>query len=101
MRRVEVVLSPAIVAGRSAAAAKTGEGVLRAPMPGRIVEIAVAKGAHVTRGDTLVVIEAMKLLQAMTAPCDGIVTELPRQSGDAVEVGAVLAIVKDEETDNV
>jgi len=98
---VEVVLSPAIVAGRSAAAAKTGEGVLRAPMPGRIVELAVAKGAHVARGDTLVVIEAMKLLQAMTAPCDGIVTELPRQSGDAVEVGAVLAIVKDEETDNV
>ena len=98
---VEVALCRAIAAGRSAAAATTGEGVLRAPMPGRIVELAVAKGAHVTRGDTLVVIEAMKLLQAMTAPCDGIVTDLPRRAGDAVEVGAVLAIVKDEETDHV
>jgi 3-methylcrotonyl-CoA carboxylase alpha subunit len=98
---VEVALCRAIAAGRSAAAATTGEGVLRAPIPGRVVELAVQKGARVSRGDTLVVIEAMKLLQAMTAPCDGVVTDLPRRAGDAVEVGAVLAIVKDEETDHV
>ena len=94
---VDVPVTPAIMRDRVVATESAGEGVLRAPMPGRVISCTVAPGARVTRGETLVVMEAMKLLQTMVSPCDGILRSLPHGEGEVVQAGAVLAIV-DEET---
>ena len=53
---------------------KVGQGgILRSPMPGRVVKLSVADGDKVTRGQTLLVLEAMKMEHVITAQCDGLV----------------------------
>ncbi|MCW8841893.1 MAG: biotin/lipoyl-binding protein, partial [Rhodobacteraceae bacterium] len=51
-----------------------GADLLSAPMPGAVAEVRVAPGDHVAAGDTLVVLEAMKLLQSLPAPVAGVVS---------------------------
>jgi acetyl/propionyl-CoA carboxylase alpha subunit len=75
---------------RRAAAADHGAGLL-APMPGRIRRISRPRGERVTKGDVVLVLEAMKMEHSIRAPRDGIVTLLPHREGDLVEAGAVLA----------
>ena len=65
-------------------------GAITAPMPGRIVSIEVGEGAAVTAGQKLVVLEAMKMEQALVAPFDGIVSELRVQAGAQVGEGTLL-----------
>jgi acetyl/propionyl-CoA carboxylase alpha subunit len=67
---------------------------LRAPMPGLVVDTPVALGSLVTRGQTIIVIEAMKLMQSLNAPCDGTLAALPYGPGAAIEAGAVLATIE-------
>lgn len=67
-----------------------GPGLL-APMPGRIRRISIPRGERVTKGDVVLVLEAMKMEHAIRAPRDGIVTLLPHREGDLVDAGAVLA----------
>jgi len=51
---------------------KAGQGgILRSPMPGRVVKLSVGDGDKVTRGQTLLVLEAMKMEHDITAQCDG------------------------------
>jgi len=69
------------------------DGSLRAPMPGRIVAAPVKAGDAVTQGQTVVVLEAMKMEHALTAPFDGVVQTMPVALGDQVTEGAVLAEV--------
>ena len=64
--------------------------VLRSPMPGRILEILVAEGATVSRGDPVVRLEAMKMEIDLAAPCDGRVASVPVGAGDLVEPDAEL-----------
>jgi len=72
-----------------------GEGtVLMAPMPGMIVKYAVNNGDMVKQGDTLVVLEAMKMENALTAPCAGKVQGIKFASGDTVAKGAVLCVIE-------
>jgi biotin carboxyl carrier protein len=61
-----------------------------APMPGRIVKLAVAVGDEVLEGATLVVVEAMKMENDVRARVSGVVRELHVKQGDAVEAGAKL-----------
>lgn len=75
---------------RGATGAQTGEFVLRAPMPGVIVEIAVAAGQSVEKGQTLVVLESMKMHNEFTAPRDGTVHSIRVEKRQPVEKGAVL-----------
>ncbi|MDZ3837643.1 MAG: biotin carboxylase N-terminal domain-containing protein [Rhodospirillales bacterium] len=70
---------------------------LRAPMPGRLVAAHVAPGDRVSRGATLVVLEAMKMEHAITAPADGVIAAVPFAVGDQVEDGADLVVFADEE----
>jgi acetyl/propionyl-CoA carboxylase alpha subunit len=70
-----------------------GEGALAAPMPGKVIKLAVAEGAEVAAGDVLVVLEAMKMEHELTAPADGVVAELRVAEGDQVEAGAALAVI--------
>jgi len=80
-------------AGKSGTAA-SGDS-LTAPMQGTIVKIAVEEGATVASGDLVIVLEAMKMEQPITAHRDGVVTGLTAQVGETVSSGAVLAEIKD------
>lgn len=69
---------------------------LRAPMPGRVVAVHAASGDSVRKGDAIVVIEAMKMQNALTAPTEGTLQTLNVKPGDAVEAGQVLAVISTE-----
>ena len=77
------------------AAQARGDGQIRSPMPGKIVQAPVAEGEAVTKGQVLVVLEAMKMEHALTAPADGVLTELRVKLGDQVSEGVVLARLTD------
>jgi acetyl-CoA/propionyl-CoA carboxylase biotin carboxyl carrier protein len=64
-------------------------------MQGTIVKIAVDEGAAVSAGDLVVVLEAMKMEQPITAHKTGTVTGLAAQVGQTVTSGAVLCEIKD------
>jgi propionyl-CoA carboxylase alpha chain len=70
-------------------------GSLTAPMPGSVVRVLVEAGDTVTAGQTLVVLEAMKMEHAVHAPTAGVVSELRVQPGQQVDAGSVLAVVDD------
>jgi propionyl-CoA carboxylase alpha chain/3-methylcrotonyl-CoA carboxylase alpha subunit len=78
---------------RSGAASAVSDGSLRAPMPGKVVAAPVKAGHAVTKGQPVVVLEAMKMEHALTAPFDGVV-ESVAAVGDQVVEAAVLAVVK-------
>ncbi|MGJ9422426.1 biotin carboxylase N-terminal domain-containing protein [Aeromicrobium sp. CF3.5] len=69
------------------------EGSLLAPMPAAVVDVAVTEGQTVSKGDVIVVLEAMKMQHTITAPTDGVVAQLDVTSGAQVESGAVLAVI--------
>ena len=69
-------------------------GGLIAPMPGKVIDVKVKKGKKVKAGDTLVILEAMKMEHSIKASEDGIVSELLISLNDQVENGALLMIVK-------
>lgn len=75
------------------ASAGTADGALTAPMPGTVALVKAATGEPVTAGQTLLVVEAMKMEHPLTAPFDGALTELRVRQGDAVAMDDVLAIV--------
>jgi len=63
---------------------------LSSPMPATVLRILVEAGAHVSRGDTLVTLEAMKMELAIRAPRDGVVSALHCKPGDLVPPGVNL-----------
>ncbi|MCW5745657.1 MAG: ATP-grasp domain-containing protein [Alphaproteobacteria bacterium] len=71
-----------------------GDGTLRAPMDGRIVAVKVATGDAVVRGQTLVVLEAMKMQHQIRAAADGTVASVSVTEGEQVPARAILANVK-------
>ena len=83
--------APAAAPAPVAAAPAGGESV-NAPMPGNILEIKVANGAAVKKGDVLVILEAMKMENEIVAPCDGTVNVVVTK-GAAVETGALLCTI--------
>lgn len=85
--------APAAAAAAPAAAADVDGTALVAPMPGMIISYAVAVGDTVNEGDTLCVLEAMKMENALAAPCSGEIKEISFSSGDSVPKGAVLAVI--------
>ncbi len=70
------------------------KGSLLAPMPGAVIRLGAALGDTVTAGQPLVWLEAMKMEHTITAPADGVLTQLEVAVGQQVEVGAVLARVE-------
>ncbi|MBV1885943.1 MAG: acetyl/propionyl/methylcrotonyl-CoA carboxylase subunit alpha [Parvibaculaceae bacterium] len=67
-----------------------------APMPGKVIQVVVAAGDRVRKGDALVVVEAMKMEQTVQAPQDGKVEEVTVSVGEQVEGGAVLVLFEEE-----
>jgi propionyl-CoA carboxylase alpha chain len=72
-------------------------GGMVAPMPGRVIDVRCAPSDRVTRGQTLVVLEAMKMEHHVAAPFDGVVVEVRVQVGDQVTNGALLVALDAEE----
>lgn len=79
--------------------AAVAQGSLIAPMPGAVVRVGAEVGDTVSAGQPLVWLEAMKMEHTLTAPNDGVLTELNVASGRQVEVGAILARVESSEGD--
>lgn len=78
----------------SRTSAKAGGDELTSPMQGTIVKVAVSDGDTVAEGDLVLVLEAMKMEQPITAHKAGKVSGLSAKPGDTVTSGAVLAIIK-------
>jgi len=64
--------------------------VLSAPMPGTVLSVSAAAGTSVRKGDTLIVLEAMKMELPIRAPADGLVRAVRCREGELVQPGAVL-----------
>ena len=83
----------------SGGAATAGDGAILAPMPGRIIAVAVAQGDKVTKGQKLVTLEAMKMEHGLTAPFNGTVEEMPHAQGAQVQEGALLVRIVAEDAE--
>ena len=79
--------------GAHAGAAASGDAVT-APMQGTVVKVAVEEGQTVAVGDLVVVLEAMKMENPVTAHKDGVITGLSVEAGAAITQGTVLAEIK-------
>ena len=75
--------SPALAAGA----------VVKSPMPGNILKINVTVGQKVNEGDTLLVLEAMKMENEVAAPRSGTVAQIIVSKGAVVETGAPLVVI--------
>ena len=67
--------------------------LLLAPMPGMIVSYQKQVGDQVKKGETVVILEAMKMENALPAPCDGTITAIDFKSGDTITKEAVLCVI--------
>jgi acetyl-CoA/propionyl-CoA carboxylase biotin carboxyl carrier protein len=107
-KRLEVVLPAGLGAGAAPAGTKpvkrgpskkssgaAGGDALTSPMQGTIVKIAVENGQHVDAGDLVIVLEAMKMEQPLSAHKPGTITGLSAEVGSTVTSGAVLCEIKD------
>jgi biotin carboxyl carrier protein len=87
-------VSPVAPGPAQPAASTAGASAIRAIMPGSIVRVLVDQGAQVAAGDVLLVLEAMKMENELKAPISGVVTSIHVQSGQTVEMNALLAEIE-------
>lgn len=87
--------------GRQRRRASAGApGDLHAPMAGRIIRVLAKAGDNVRAGDTLLILEAMKMEQQITAPHDGTVSNLLCEEGDQVAAGQELVVLQERKDEN-
>jgi 3-methylcrotonyl-CoA carboxylase alpha subunit len=72
----------------------SGDGVVRAPMHGKLLALLVDKGASVEKGHRVAVIEAMKMEHTLTAPIDGTVTEISAMVDSQVAENATIMVIE-------
>ena len=87
-----VAAAPAAASVSAAPALVAGE-VVKSPMPGNILKINVTVGQKVNEGDTLLVLEAMKMENEVAAPRSGTVAQIIVSKGAVVETGAPLVVI--------
>jgi 3-methylcrotonyl-CoA carboxylase alpha subunit len=86
-----------IITDHSGDGEEAGAGAILSPMPGKIIQVSVAAGDTVSKGDSLIVMEAMKMEHSLTAAVDGIVSDVFFEIGDQVEEGIVLIRLESED----
>ncbi len=67
---------------------------LKAPIPGVVFKVVAKEGDKVNAGDAIIILEAMKMENAVGSPVDGTITEIKFKEGDQVAGGDVLAIIE-------
>ena len=77
------------------AGARVAGGSLDAPMPGTVIDVRTEPGAAVAEGDTLVILESMKMELAIQAPADGVVADVYVSTGDRVAQAQPLVALED------
>lgn len=87
-----IAAAPAAASVSAAPALAAGE-VVKSPMPGNILKINVTVGQKVNEGDTLLVLEAMKMENEIAAPKAGTVAQIIVSNGAVVETGAPLVVI--------
>lgn len=75
---------------KSGSAGASGAGSIKAPMPGMVVKVLVKEGLPVSKGDQLLIIEAMKMENAINAPVAGTIKSIKVKEGEAVEKDALM-----------
>ena len=70
-----------------------GDGVIKAPMHGKVLAVLVEVGENVAKGHRLAIIEAMKMEHALSAPLDGVVSEIAVKTGAQVAEGAKVMVI--------
>jgi pyruvate carboxylase subunit B len=80
--------------GGEAIQIKEGESAVKAPLPGIIIRYEKKLGDTVKVGDTLAVIEAMKMNNNIDAPCDGKIVKIPHKAGSTIAKGDILCVIK-------
>jgi 3-methylcrotonyl-CoA carboxylase alpha subunit len=74
-----------------------GAGSVMSPMPGKIIQVAVSAGQTVEKGDSLIVMEAMKMEHSLSAAADGVVADVFFEVGDQVDEGVLLIQLETED----
>jgi pyruvate carboxylase subunit B len=85
------------IAAGSAGSAASGSGDtvdVAAPMPGLVLRVEVTEGQAIHEGDTLLVMEAMKMENEVSAPCDGVVQSIKVQQGEQRRAGELLLVIE-------
>jgi biotin carboxyl carrier protein len=85
-----VVPAPQVVA-RPSVPTFGGDGVVRSPMPGKIISVSVSVGDVVTKGQPILILESMKMENTIASPIDGTVSVVHVSASDAVQHGQSLA----------
>ena len=70
-----------------------GDVVINSPMPGLIVDVPVTEGQEVRKGQTIIILESMKMENELKAPRDGVITRIDVAKGDSVEQNKTLVII--------
>ena len=76
---------------------ESGEGYVKAPMPGIIIAVPVVVGDVVQKGDKIVILESMKMENELRAPRNGVVVQVRTEPGASVEKDQLLVVIGEEE----
>ena len=87
------VATPKPQAPKAQAGGAQGQNKVTSPMPGTILAVKVSASQAVKKGDTICVLEAMKMENDIPAPCDGTIASVNVQKGASVNAGDVLATI--------
>lgn len=74
--------------------AAAGEGIIKAPMPGKILEIMVAEGDEVEKDQPVVILEAMKMENELKAPVSGVIASISAETGQSLEKNSPILEIK-------
>ena len=84
-------VAPPVETPAPVASGNDGDVEIKAPMPGKVMSIKIKPGEQVSKGDTIMVFEAMKMENSVVAPQDGTIASIKVEVGSEFESGAVLA----------
>ncbi len=73
-----------------------GSGEVHAPMPGLVVDVPVAEGDTVEAGQTVIILESMKMQNELKAPIAGMIESIHAEAGKTVDKNDLLVVIKDE-----